>query len=475
MAYRLLAPPVRSNLNLIEGDWDYSRNRSFLVLENTTLFSNKPVTDDEWAARSKGDEESEWDDDEETKADDQEVERLKAGPQTDPFGLKDPASRALPSANRPGNPPARTPLKTAPPKDGGGSTMDFAHDMISSRSPKSSLGSMFGWDKDTSTSDKALDTLDLIGIVDPTGVADATAAIGHLASGDVGSAIISAAGIVPYIGDIGKVGKWGARGSKAIKQARVAGKESRLAGKAGAVAAAKPSRFTRAKEMFSKGKNFFGRAKDAHGKIQGRKADRSQGAPASRQQPPQGQGKPGGVGGKLRGAYDRLQAFRQSRKAKVPPARKATGPLSGDAPPPSLAPPDPGPLARDREAAQQVGDPPPNASLQRKLPGDDKPQDTAASRPGPPVQVGRPQSSGDALDAPPSGQGEVPPSSDPSGPPLGDNDAPQITTSSPRGRRGNIKQITVGADETCPAPQNKSSFFGTTGKRCHDQTPGRKH
>ena len=113
--------------------------------------------------------------------------------------------------------------------------------------------------------------------------------------------------------------------------------------------------------------------------------------------------------------------------------RRPTGPLSRDAPPPSLAPPDPGPLAKKREAGQK-------------------------STPPPAAQGG--------AEGAPAG----PPDSEPSGP-------PQAAAPAAKGGDGAIKQVTVGANATCPAPKNKSSFFGAQPgqKRCHDQTPGRKH
>ena len=49
--------------------------------------------------------------------------------------------------------------------------------------------------------------LDIVGIVDPTGVADIAAATLEAEQGNWGSAILSAAGVVPIVGDIGKVGK----------------------------------------------------------------------------------------------------------------------------------------------------------------------------------------------------------------------------------------------------------------------------
>lgn len=49
--------------------------------------------------------------------------------------------------------------------------------------------------------------LDIVGIFDPTGVADAAAASIEFSNGNFWSGVASAAGIIPYVGDIGKAGK----------------------------------------------------------------------------------------------------------------------------------------------------------------------------------------------------------------------------------------------------------------------------
>ncbi|MEZ6129834.1 MAG: hypothetical protein R3C59_14215 [Planctomycetaceae bacterium] len=50
--------------------------------------------------------------------------------------------------------------------------------------------------------------LDLIGIVDPTGLADAASGIISLSKGRWLDAVISGASLIPYLGDIAKVGKF---------------------------------------------------------------------------------------------------------------------------------------------------------------------------------------------------------------------------------------------------------------------------
>jgi hypothetical protein len=47
--------------------------------------------------------------------------------------------------------------------------------------------------------------LDIVGVVDPTGVADGINAGIFLEQGDYGNALLSGAGLVPYVGDVAKV------------------------------------------------------------------------------------------------------------------------------------------------------------------------------------------------------------------------------------------------------------------------------
>jgi RHS repeat-associated protein len=51
--------------------------------------------------------------------------------------------------------------------------------------------------------------LDIVGIVDPTGVADVAAATLEAKAGNWGGAILSSFGVVPLLGDLGKIGKVG--------------------------------------------------------------------------------------------------------------------------------------------------------------------------------------------------------------------------------------------------------------------------
>jgi hypothetical protein len=58
--------------------------------------------------------------------------------------------------------------------------------------------------------------LDAIGVVDPFGIADGLNALIYLGCGQMGNAAISAAAIVPIVGDGGKIGKYAARLSKSL-------------------------------------------------------------------------------------------------------------------------------------------------------------------------------------------------------------------------------------------------------------------
>src|SRR5690606_16112813 len=64
-------------------------------------------------------------------------------------------------------------------------------------------GSGGGWIDNLQT------TLDVAGIADPTGIADLTNAVIYVARGQLGNAAISAMGILPYVGDLGKAKRLG--------------------------------------------------------------------------------------------------------------------------------------------------------------------------------------------------------------------------------------------------------------------------
>lgn len=208
-------------------------------------------------------------------------------------------------------------------------TQDFASDLLRGGKPKSVIGQTLGWDEETSGVDRFQDTLSLIGIVDPFGVADATNAIGYAMRGKWGDMAISIAGLVPYLGDVAKIGKFMGKGAK------VAGKGEQLLAK-GAAAAAERGAARTATRAAAKGagkgvgkgaaeaaaktgeKSLGRQAYDAaaksrfvrKGKAQlGRKLGRYG---RSAVKAVSGEGKLRGKAAKIKQAYDKAQEFRQT-------------------------------------------------------------------------------------------------------------------------------------------------------------------
>ncbi|MBU0678144.1 MAG: RHS domain-containing protein [Verrucomicrobia bacterium] len=64
--------------------------------------------------------------------------------------------------------------------------------------------------------------LDVVGVFDPFGVADGLNALIYLGRGQKGNAAISAVGLIPYLGDLGKAGKYGAKAVNVTSKARSA-------------------------------------------------------------------------------------------------------------------------------------------------------------------------------------------------------------------------------------------------------------
>jgi hypothetical protein len=73
--------------------------------------------------------------------------------------------------------------------------------------------------------------LDAIGTFDPTPISDGLNAAWYLAEGDKTNAAISAAAMLPYVGDTAKVAKYGAKGLKAAKAAKKGDEVIKAAGK----------------------------------------------------------------------------------------------------------------------------------------------------------------------------------------------------------------------------------------------------
>jgi RHS repeat-associated protein len=89
------------------------------------------------------------------------------------------------------------------------SSVTLKTDLIDINVNVSSLGVDFGGNYTLEGEAVLSAGLDLVGIVDPTGVADGLNAGLQAKNGDWGGALISSFGLIPYVGDVAKVGKIG--------------------------------------------------------------------------------------------------------------------------------------------------------------------------------------------------------------------------------------------------------------------------
>ena len=87
------------------------------------------------------------------------------------------------------------------------SSITVVTDLIDINVDASSIVGDLGGNYSFGGDDILVAALDIVGIFDPTGVADAAAASIEFSNGNFWSGVASAAGIIPYIGDIGKTGK----------------------------------------------------------------------------------------------------------------------------------------------------------------------------------------------------------------------------------------------------------------------------
>jgi len=91
-----------------------------------------------------------------------------------------------------------------------GSSITIETDAVDVSVDVSSLpGTDFGGNYTLSGRDVVLAGLDLAGIADPSGVADVAAGVMYAESGSWGNAALSGLGVVPYLGDLGKLGRVG--------------------------------------------------------------------------------------------------------------------------------------------------------------------------------------------------------------------------------------------------------------------------
>ena len=89
------------------------------------------------------------------------------------------------------------------------SSVTLKTNLIDIKVNASSLGVDFGGNYSLSGNDVLSAGLDIVGVFDPTGVADVLGASLAAEQGDWTSALISSVGVVPYLGDVAKVGKIG--------------------------------------------------------------------------------------------------------------------------------------------------------------------------------------------------------------------------------------------------------------------------
>lgn len=358
MSYRLLNPLVRSDLNLLEARTPLylAEGPGFVARASGAASRGRELYGQgkEVYGKAKG-----------------SYDRGKEVYNQARNGTEPPPAQAIGQpAGQP--PPVRTPLSTATPgapakEAKGGGFMDrissarkgdqsseaFGKDLVGGGEAKSGLGKLLGWNKKTKLIDRVQDTVDLVGIVDPTGIADAANALTYAARGEWKQAATSALGIIPYLGDLGKVGKFAGRGAKvggkAAKVELAAGKIAARGAEKSAVRAGEKaaihgtekgvSKLDKIKGAYNKGKEVYARVQDAGSKIQARRDAEGGGGPPERT------------------PLSTPTATPTTAPQPEPNAdlgRRPTGPLSGAAPEPSMASPDPGPMARGREAAQRA-------------------------------------------------------------------------------------------------------------------------
>ncbi|RYU93031.1 DUF6443 domain-containing protein [Emticicia agri] len=87
------------------------------------------------------------------------------------------------------------------------SSVTIKTDLIDVKVDASSLGVNFGGNYTLEGNDILQAGLDIVGVFDPTGIADGINAVLSAKSGNYGDAIISGLGVLPYAGDLAKAGK----------------------------------------------------------------------------------------------------------------------------------------------------------------------------------------------------------------------------------------------------------------------------
>ena len=107
------------------------------------------------------------------------------------------------------------------------SSLTIVTDLVDISVDASSLGVDFGGNISLGGSDVTHAALDIAGVVDPSGVADAANLSLYASEGKTGDAVISGLGIIPYLGDLAKV-KWIGNAIETIDKAVDAAKSKNL-------------------------------------------------------------------------------------------------------------------------------------------------------------------------------------------------------------------------------------------------------
>jgi RHS repeat-associated protein len=87
------------------------------------------------------------------------------------------------------------------------SSVTIKTDLINVSVDASSIVGDFGGNYAIGGNEILIAALDIVGIIDPTGLADVAAATLEAKQGNWGSMILSGLGVIPYVGDLGKIGK----------------------------------------------------------------------------------------------------------------------------------------------------------------------------------------------------------------------------------------------------------------------------
>lgn len=327
---------------------------------------------------------------------------------------------------------------------------DFASDLVKGGQAKSGLGKMLGWGKDTSFMDRVQDTVSMVGVVDPTGLADGANALAYAGRGKFKDAAISAMGMIPYLGDaakltkLGKGAKLGARGAKLAKAEKQAAKLGKARQVQRAAAGGGGGLGQMAKQAFGNSR-FVRGAKAKVGRALGRQG-RTAGKFVT------GQGKLRGKAGRLN---QRVQDFRKSeigQRVEKGIKDKFSGGGGQGQPQGSAG------SEKPQQQPQQPQQPQPQPQQpQRPAGGPLQRRDKQPQRAEAPAPSGGGSSAGGG-----SGGGAAPPKPSAGG-----------GGGSSQGPRG---ATIVPVDAKCPTPKTKSSTHRAGGgKRCNKQTIPRDH